>query len=64
MSTVTVRWLDPLDSLESAVAGALDVVNGEDPEGTICGDVLHRALSLAELEKPSPRVVERIGAGS
>lgn len=51
------------DRLESAVAGALEGVAGEEPEGTICGDALRRALSLAESEKPSLRVIERIGAG-
>lgn len=51
------------DGLEPAVAAALDVVDGEELRGKICADVLRRALSLAESEKPSPRVVERIGAG-
>lgn len=51
------------DGLAYAVAAALDVVDGEEQRGKICGDVLRRALSLAESEKSSPRVVERLGAG-
>lgn len=51
------------DGLESAVGAALDIVDGEEPRGKICAAVLRRALSLVESEKPSPQVVERIGAG-
>lgn len=51
------------DRLESAVTAALDAVDQEEPRAKICADALRRALSLAVSEKPSYRMVERLGAG-
>ena len=58
-----INRLGRAERLELAVNAALDAIDQEGPRGEICADVLRRALSLAESEAPSYRVVERIGAG-
>ncbi|HLT96011.1 MAG TPA: ADP-ribosylglycohydrolase family protein [Acidimicrobiia bacterium] len=51
------------DDLESAVDMVLQRIDADQPGGGVCAGVLRRAVSLAEAEAPSHRVVERIGGG-
>lgn len=51
------------DPLATAVAAALDALDREDQGGRLCADALDRAMSLVESERPSARVVARLGAG-